>query len=232
MNDRVLLASFHKKVMNALKSVSNDIAIVADVKEVRNMVILSKLGLQVFHHPVGNVYEVPIRRSSIEIIRSSFVKAAHAKGQEVYAWTVDDSSQMIQLLNLGVDGIVTNRPDILARILKEFESSPENSISRLRGMITNKKNSGLKRIYKFYFLIHAFCYADMASHKNENDIDTSFTKYLEYEKTRAEKWRSKLRSMAENEVLVIIPWSRSKNGPVSEYNSFAASILGNRCFIG
>lgn len=94
-----------------------------------------------------------------------------------------------------------------------------------------EKNGDLKKIDKLNFLIHALCYADMAYNKNANDLAMKFKRFLEYEKIRAEKWRSKLHNLADNEILIIIPWPGNKNGPASQYNSLATSILGDRCFI-
>ncbi|WP_378734232.1 glycerophosphodiester phosphodiesterase family protein [Nocardia brasiliensis] len=47
------------------------------------------------------------------------VEAAHQHGMRVVPWTVDDRATMISLLDLGVDGLITNRPDLLRRILSE-----------------------------------------------------------------------------------------------------------------
>jgi glycerophosphoryl diester phosphodiesterase len=41
----------------------------------------------------------------------------HTRGIPVHVWTVDDEAEMRALLALGVDGIVTDRPDVLARVL-------------------------------------------------------------------------------------------------------------------
>ncbi len=52
----------------------------------------------------------------------NFVKRAHAAKKEVYAWTVDDPGQMLQLMNRGVDGILTNRPALAEKVIQERES--------------------------------------------------------------------------------------------------------------
>lgn len=88
-----------------------------------------------------------------------------------------------------------------------------------------------KRLDQLYFLIHGFCYAEMAYHKDERDIDAQFKNYLKREKKCAQRWRSKLNDLSDTEALIIIPWHDEKNGPASDYNSLAASILGDRCFI-
>jgi glycerophosphoryl diester phosphodiesterase len=47
-----------------------------------------------------------------------FVNAAHRAGLPVHVWTIDDEAEMEMLLDLGVDGIMTDRPRILKRVME------------------------------------------------------------------------------------------------------------------
>lgn len=51
----------------------------------------------------------------------NFVSRAHKAGKEVYVWTVDDAAMMSQMMNRGVDGILTNLPDRAKRVIAERE---------------------------------------------------------------------------------------------------------------
>ena len=61
--------------------------------------------------------QVPIRQGRIPVADRRFVDAAHRLGLEVHVWTVDDAATMDRLLDLGVDGIMTDRPAALKDLL-------------------------------------------------------------------------------------------------------------------
>jgi glycerophosphoryl diester phosphodiesterase len=60
---------------------------------------------------------VPIRMGRLPIFRDALVERAHAIGVRVVVWTVNDPSTMSRLLDAGVDGIITDRPDLLREVL-------------------------------------------------------------------------------------------------------------------
>lgn len=62
--------------------------------------------------------QVPISMYGAPIVDADFVRAAHALGIAVHVWTVDDPATMDSLLDLGVDGIVTDRPTVLRDVLE------------------------------------------------------------------------------------------------------------------
>jgi glycerophosphoryl diester phosphodiesterase len=61
--------------------------------------------------------QVPQRWGRLRIDRR-FISAAHRAGLPVHVWTVDDDAEMESLLDLGVDGIMTDRPRVLKRVLE------------------------------------------------------------------------------------------------------------------
>ncbi len=63
--------------------------------------------------------QVPIAAGPIPVVTGSFVGRAHDRGLEVHVWTVDDPLQMADLLDLGVDGLVTDHPTVLRGVLEE-----------------------------------------------------------------------------------------------------------------
>ena len=61
--------------------------------------------------------QVPLRHGRIPIVTARFVRAAHRGRLPVHVWTVDDEPTMQRLLDLGVDGIMTDRPGLLRAVL-------------------------------------------------------------------------------------------------------------------
>ena len=61
--------------------------------------------------------QVPELRRRLRVVDARFVQTAHRLGLEVHVWTVDDADAMARLLDLGVDGIITDRPTVLRDLL-------------------------------------------------------------------------------------------------------------------
>jgi len=60
---------------------------------------------------------VPVRQGPVLIVDRRFVEGAHRMGLPVHVWTIDDPVQMERLLDLEVDGIMTDRPSVLKEVL-------------------------------------------------------------------------------------------------------------------
>jgi glycerophosphoryl diester phosphodiesterase len=55
----------------------------------------------------------------MKVITPRFVAAAHRHGIQIHVWTIDDPAEMEKLLAAGVDGIMTDVPDVLLEVLAE-----------------------------------------------------------------------------------------------------------------
>lgn len=63
--------------------------------------------------------QVPVQHRGVPIVTRANIAAAHRAGCEVHVWTIDEPAQMRRLLDLGADGIITNRIDLLAPLLAQ-----------------------------------------------------------------------------------------------------------------
>ncbi|MDN5917441.1 MAG: glycerophosphodiester phosphodiesterase [Pseudonocardia sp.] len=65
----------------------------------------------------GQIAQVPARFGALTVVDEQFVRTAHAAGREVHVWTVDEPGPMHTLLDLGVDGLLSDRPDVLREVV-------------------------------------------------------------------------------------------------------------------
>ncbi|WP_424215653.1 glycerophosphodiester phosphodiesterase [Streptomyces sp. BI20] len=63
--------------------------------------------------------QVPERQGRVPVVDERFVRTAHARGLAVHVWTVNEAEPMERLLDLGVDGIMTDRIDVLRAVLEK-----------------------------------------------------------------------------------------------------------------
>ncbi|MER6122591.1 glycerophosphodiester phosphodiesterase [Streptomyces sp. NPDC001795] len=63
--------------------------------------------------------QVPESQSGIPVVDHRFVRTAHAQGLQVHVWTINDADRMHRLLDLGVDGIMTDHIDTLRKVLED-----------------------------------------------------------------------------------------------------------------
>lgn len=66
----------------------------------------------------GGCAQVPHAFKGVPVTDRRFVERAHAAGLQVHVWTIDDPAEMHELLDLGVDGIMTDRPAVLREVLR------------------------------------------------------------------------------------------------------------------
>ena len=74
--------------------------------------------------PSVDVLQVPERWYGLRVPTPRFVREAHRRNLPVHVWPVDDPGAMRALLAAGVDGIITDRPDLLADVLTEVVGRP------------------------------------------------------------------------------------------------------------
>jgi glycerophosphoryl diester phosphodiesterase len=65
-------------------------------------------------------YQVPECAEGTRIVSPRFIRHAHERGVKVQVWTVDEEADMWRLLDWGVDGLISNRPDVAVRVRDEF----------------------------------------------------------------------------------------------------------------
>ena len=72
----------------------------------------------------GRVASIPLRQGPVPLATSRLVDYAHRAGLAVHVWTIDDPVEMDRLLDIGVDGIMTDEPTILLEVMAERGAWP------------------------------------------------------------------------------------------------------------
>jgi glycerophosphoryl diester phosphodiesterase len=112
--DRVLLASFSDARLAAIRrELGPKVATSMGAREVAQLWAAARLG-RTRRIPESVVAaQVPLRQSGIRVVTPRFLSYAHRLGLQVHAWTIDDPTEMHELLDMGVDGIMTDRIEVL-----------------------------------------------------------------------------------------------------------------------
>jgi glycerophosphoryl diester phosphodiesterase len=66
----------------------------------------------------GQTAQVPVRQGPLTVVDQAFVDRAHRLGIHVHVWTIDEPAEMQRLLDLGVDGLMTDRPAVLRDVFE------------------------------------------------------------------------------------------------------------------
>ena len=117
--DRVCIGSFSDKRLNSLREQFGEKLCTSmgprDVTKLRLGSWVRRSGK--FHNI--HAAQVPVSQGPLTIVDKSFIQAAHNAEIQVHVWTIDKPDEMEYLLNLGVDGIMTDKPLVLKQILQK-----------------------------------------------------------------------------------------------------------------
>ncbi|SEE83686.1 glycerophosphodiester phosphodiesterase family protein [Jiangella alba] len=122
-HDRVCVASFSDARRRAvLRRLAAPVASSAGQTLIATFVAAASMpGLRGFAGSVlrgVDCLQVPATFRGIEVVTPATVAAAHAAGRPVHVWTVNEPAEMRRLLDLGVDGLITDRADLLREVLE------------------------------------------------------------------------------------------------------------------
>jgi glycerophosphoryl diester phosphodiesterase len=115
--DRVSFGSFGWRVLNALRAYEPRIPTGASREEARWALYRSWIHWAP-RHPPYREFQVPERSGGTTIISPRFIACAHRANLPVKVWTVDDAVDIRRLARWGVDGIISDRPDVAVQTLK------------------------------------------------------------------------------------------------------------------
>ena len=115
---RALVVSTPHAIVKRFRKVSGGhVSTGASRWEIGVFYFASRLLLGRLIRPAYDALQVPLRHRGIPVVTPRFIRAAHARGVRVDAWTINQADEMRRLLDLGVEVIMTDRPGTLAEVL-------------------------------------------------------------------------------------------------------------------
>ena len=117
---RTLVASNHHAVVRRFRRASGGrIRTAASRREIAAFYLMSCSRLEALGRPAYDALQVPVEHKGITLVTPRFLGAAHSRDVRVDVWTINDAAEMRRLWDLGVDGVMTDRPGVLASLLEE-----------------------------------------------------------------------------------------------------------------
>jgi glycerophosphoryl diester phosphodiesterase len=121
---RVLVASIEHEPMAAFRRACPEVATSATMREGLLFYQLHRLRLGSLYRSPATAFQFPERFGDIHVIRPEILAAARSYNVQVHVWTVNEPQDMERMLALGVDGILTDYPDRLLRLMGRLARTP------------------------------------------------------------------------------------------------------------
>lgn len=115
--DRVIVASFHERSLQRFRQLCPEVATAGGPVSVRLLLALNWLGLSDLLSPSYPVLQIPQQHSGLNLATPRLVRNAQARGLQVHLWTINEQPNMRLLLEMGVNGLITDYPDRALQLL-------------------------------------------------------------------------------------------------------------------
>ena len=117
LHERLIVGSFSDRRLQEFREASSGrVATSTGATLARSWLVASRVGRGVTGE--ASALQLPRHSRGLRVIDRKLIESAHAHGLQVHVWTVNSRSEMGELLDLGVDGIITDRPDVLKEVLE------------------------------------------------------------------------------------------------------------------
>ena len=118
--NRVIGASFHHQNLVNLRKRLPGLLTSFSPREIKSILIQKIFGILFFRRKFkARVLQVPEYSGRIQVVSELLLKQVHKAGLKVQVWTVNRSEDMVRLLKMGVDGIFTDDPALLLKVIED-----------------------------------------------------------------------------------------------------------------
>ncbi len=117
MQDKTIVGSFHSKALNAFSIHCPKVPTSASSIQVGTFLLLHYLRIGFLYPNPPPAFQVPEHLGRLRLVDSRFIKQIQSLNSVVHVWTVNQPERMKQLIDLGINGIITDYPDRLSKLL-------------------------------------------------------------------------------------------------------------------
>jgi glycerophosphoryl diester phosphodiesterase len=118
LEDHICAGSFDTATVHAFRRACPETATAASVREVIRFIVLKRFFLDRLYCGKSRLLQIPEHYGRRRILDRGLVRAAHRRGVAVHVWTVNERADMERLIDMGVDGLITDCPDRLINVLE------------------------------------------------------------------------------------------------------------------
>lgn len=121
MTDNVIIASFHDEALNYfIEATDGQVPVSSPSKATRNFVLSHKLFLdRLIPMNKYTVVQIPMQASGLNLTTGRIIKSLHDRNIAVQYWTINDEDSVRRLVEIGADGIMTDHPNIVKKVLDQ-----------------------------------------------------------------------------------------------------------------
>ena len=116
MEKQVLAASFTPRIEDVRRRCPG-VATSSHRDEILWFFVSNRVGMTVTYDAPSHAFQVPREQSGTRVLTEGFVEGAHSRGMDVHAWTINERAEMRRLAEVGVDGLITDRPERALSVL-------------------------------------------------------------------------------------------------------------------
>lgn len=121
LKDRIIVASFDDETLSHFSEISgSSVPISASEKEAKQFVITTKALVGIFYRPNAVAVQLPLEQAGLNLAKGHVIESAHRHNMAVHYWTINDPEIMEELIDLGADGLITDRPDLMNDLLSKM----------------------------------------------------------------------------------------------------------------
>lgn len=123
--DRILLASPFHRVIEQIRMQRPHWIFAGSTTQVYQSLILVNMFLEPIDPIIADVYSIPEKSNGIRLLSQRLLRQMHRRGKPIFIWTINDLESMKRLMAFGVDGLVTDRPSQLFRLVQSLKSQDQ-----------------------------------------------------------------------------------------------------------